>query len=161
MALPLYLSECPRTRSVDPGTRQERDALSFLPRACCPVPSAELRLVSSSAQRLGGPGWPGWGTRAAAPGEALTLLSGDGVASCCCFAMFSDRHQHTLFVCSCECASKVNKHSAFGRQRKQRKGQSGLLPGSGGSRPEPNPNHPVGEAAAGRGVTAESHKHAH
>ena len=55
----------------------------------------------------------GWGTRAVAPGEALTLLSGDGVASCCCFAMFSDRHQHTLFFCSCECASKVNKHSAF------------------------------------------------
>lgn len=53
------------------------------------------------------------GSQATATVKALTLLSGGDAASCCCLAMFSDRHQHTLFFCSCECASKVNKHSAF------------------------------------------------
>ena len=70
---------------------------------------SQAQFRGSRAQATGGePG--GW---AAAPGKTLTLLCGGEAASCCCFAMFSDKHQHTLFFCSCECASKVNKHSAF------------------------------------------------
>lgn len=53
------------------------------------------------------------GSQGCGPWRGLTLLSGGEAASCCCLAMFSDRRQHTLLFCSCECASRVNKHSAF------------------------------------------------
>lgn len=106
------------SRSLDrPEEKPKGQTFLLRQPAKSPVPRSQCQAQTGPQLKAEarGPGWQrgseaAW---AAAAGEALTFLPGGDAASCCCLAMFSDRHQHTLFFCSCECASKVNKHSAF------------------------------------------------